>query len=188
VGKEIQQDILKLLSSEHNFGKVIEFGCGTGFFTQAIANNADHVTATDLSEQMLDKTKKKLKNFKNISIQKADCENCNFPSSKFDTVFMANVIHFINNPDKALLESYRILKKGGLIILVDYTSYHMKWKDKMGVGMRFVSKCGIPPRHFQTHITPDELRSLTENAGFKIIKIKLIGDKAKALYLKGRKI
>jgi ABC-2 type transport system ATP-binding protein len=188
VGKDIQQKIIKLLSEELNMGEVIEFGCGTGYFTKIIAKNANHVTATDLSDEMLEEAKKKLKSYQNIKIKKADCENITSPSSKFNTVFMANVIHFIKNPDKALSESYRILKNEGLILLVDYTSYDMKWLDKVGLGMRFVSKCGIPPRHFQTHLTPYEFRSLVENAGFKIEKIQLIGDKTKALYLRGRKV
>ncbi len=187
VGKDIQQEIIKKLSEEHNLGDVLEFGCGTGYFTKVIAKNSKDVIATDLSDEMLEVARTLLKEFQNITIQKADCENVSFPSGKFDTVFMVNVIHFIKNPTKALRESYRILKDGGLLLLVDYTSYSMKWYKKMKLGIRFIKKCGMPPRYFQTNLSPDDLCSLVEGAGFKIEKIQLIGEKTKALYLKGRK-
>jgi len=187
VGKAIQQEIVKRLSEEHNLGDVVEFGCGTGYFTKVIAQNAECVIATDLSDEMLEVARTQLKAFQNITIQKADCENVSFPSGKFDTVFMANVIHFIENPFEALQESYRILKDGGLLLLVDYTGYSMKWFEKMKLGIRFVKKCGMPPRYAQTNLSPDEFSFLVEGAGFTLEKIQLIGEKTKALYLKGRK-
>ena len=187
VGKAIQQEIVKRLSEEYNLGDVVEFGCGTGYFTKVIAQNAECVIATDLSDEMLEVARTQLKAFQNITIQKADCENVSFPSGKFDTVFMANVIHFIENPFEALQESYRILKDGGLLLLVDYTGYSMKWFEKMKLGIRFIKKCGMPPRYAQTNLSPDEFSFLVEGAGFTLEKIQLIGEKTKALYLKGRK-
>jgi len=187
VGKAIQQEIVKRLSEEYNLGDVVEFGCGTGYFTKVIAQNAECVIATDLSDEMLEVARTQLKAFQNITIQKADCENVSFPSGKFDTVFMANVIHFIENTFEALQESYRILKDGGLLLLVDYTGYSMKWFEKMKLGIRFIKKCGMPPRYAQTNLSPDEFSFLVEGAGFTLEKIQLIGEKTKALYLKGRK-
>jgi ubiquinone/menaquinone biosynthesis C-methylase UbiE len=187
VGRPIQQAILERLSKERNLGVVIEFGCGTGYFTKAIAKNAKHVIATDLSDEMLEEAKAKLKEYQNVTIEKADCESTSFPSERFDTVFMVNVIHFIQNPHKCLQESNRILKDGGLLLLADYTGYGMKRFEKMKLGFRFFKKCGIPPRHAQTNLSSDEFSSLVEGADFKVEKIQLIGEKTKALYLRGRK-
>jgi ubiquinone/menaquinone biosynthesis C-methylase UbiE len=188
VGEAIQQEIIKRLSEEHNLGDLIEFGCGTGYFTKVMAQNAAHVLATDLSDEMLEVARTQLKEFENIAIQKADCENVSFPPGEFDTVFMANVIHFIENPVKALQESYRILKNGGLLLLVDYTGYGMKWYEKMKLGIRFIKTCGMPPRYAQTNLSPDEFSSLVEGAGFTLEEIQLIGWTTKALYLRGRKV
>ena len=187
VGNAIQQRIIKRLFEEHNLGEVIEFGCGTGYFTRVIAKSAKYVIATDLSDEMIEVAKLNLHKIQNITIQKSDCENVSFPSGKFDPVFMANVIHYIKEPIKALQESHRILKSRGLILLIDYTGFSMKWSEKMKLGFRFITKCGIPPRYFKTNLSPDELNSLPEAAGFKIENIQLIGENSKALYLKGRK-
>ena len=187
VGKAIQQEIIKKLSEEQDLGYVVEFGCGTGYFTKAIAKNAEHVTATDLSDEMLEVARTQLNGFQNVTLQKADCEDVSFPSGRFDTVFMANVIHFIVNPSKALQESHRILKPGGLLLLVDYTGHGMKWFEKMKLGIRFIRRCGMPPKHFKADLSPDELSSLAEGAGFKIERVQLMGVNTKTLYLKARK-
>lgn len=187
VGKDIQQKIIKRLSEERDIGEVIEFGCGTGYFTKVMAKNARHIIATDLSDEMLEVARTYLKEFQNITIEKVDCESTSFPSERFDTVIMVNVIHFIEKPHKCLQESHRILKYEGLLLLADYTGYGMKWFEKMKLGIRFFKRCGKPPRHSQTNLSPDKFNSLVESAGFKVEEVQLIGDEIKALYLKGRK-
>jgi ubiquinone/menaquinone biosynthesis C-methylase UbiE len=74
---------------------------------------------------MVAAAKEELKGFPNITVQKADCKNTDFPIEKFDTVFMVNVLHFIENPEKGLQESYRILKTGGLVLLIAYTALRL---------------------------------------------------------------
>lgn len=71
MGKDLNKIIIEKLQKEH-MGEVIEYGCGTGYFTKEIAKNAEHVIATDLSEEMLEKAKMELKEFNNITIQKED--------------------------------------------------------------------------------------------------------------------
>jgi ubiquinone/menaquinone biosynthesis C-methylase UbiE len=187
VGKEMQQTIIERLLEEGDLGEVIEFGCGTGYFTKVIANKAIHVIATDLSDEMLEVARTELKDFHNITIEKANCESISFPSEKFDTVVMVNLIHFIKKPSRCLQESYRILKDRGLLLLVDYTGYGMKWFEKMKLGIRFSIMVGIPPRYAQANLSPTKLSSLVESQGFNVEKACLIGGKTKALYLKGRK-
>jgi len=187
VGRAIQQAVIRRLSEERDLGEVVELGCGRGYFTKAIARNATQVLATDLSDEMVEAARTELKEFQNITVQKADCENTAFPSEKFDTVVMVNVVHFIENPDKCLQESYRILKTGGVLLLADYTGYGMSWFRMMKMGMRFLKKWGKPPRYAKKGLSPDELGSLVESAGFKVEKVQLIGDTTKAIYLKGKK-
>ena len=187
VGRSIQQAVIRRLSEESDLGEVVELGCGRGFFTKAIARNATQVLATDLSDEMVEAAGTELKEFQNITVQKVDCDNTAFPSEKFDTVVMVNIVHFIENPDKCLQESYRILKTGGVLLLADYTGYGMSWFRMMKMGMRFLKKWGKPPRYAKKGLSPDELGSLVEGAGLKVEKVQLIGDKTKAIYLKGRK-
>jgi ABC-2 type transport system ATP-binding protein len=187
VGEAIQQTLRERLSKESDLGTLVEFGCGAGFYTAVLAENASHVIATDLSDEMLAIARTQLKDCQNVIVEKADCEKPDFPDGKFGSVFMANLIHVIENPSIALEESYRILKDGGLLLVVDYTGYGMKWFEIMKMGIRFLRKWGKPPAYSKAKLSPDELCSLVESAGFKVEEVQLIGDKIKALYLRGRK-
>jgi ABC-2 type transport system ATP-binding protein len=187
VGTSIQNAITKKLSEERNLGKVLELGCGTGYFTKTISKNAEHVFATDLSDEMLQEARNKLEKYSNITIKKIGCENISFPQQSFDAVVAVNLLHFIEKPEVCLKESYRVLKDGGLLILVDYTGYGMNWFNRMKLIFRFLKMCGKPPAYTQAKLSPDGLKSLVKNAGFKIKDMQIIGDKTKALFLRGRK-
>jgi ubiquinone/menaquinone biosynthesis C-methylase UbiE len=186
VGKPILLAIEEKLLKEQSLGNAIEFGCGTGYFTKAIARNARHVVATDLSHKMLEIARNQLEEFKNITIQKADCAETSFPAESFDSVFMVNLIHVVDDPSQCLQESHRILRNGGSLIVVDLTGYRLSVSKKMKLGFRYLRKWGLPPRRGQ-NMSPDELVFLVESAGFKIGDVQLLKDGANALYLKGEK-
>ena len=188
VGKAILQAITTKLNEERDLGEVIEFGCGAGYFTKVIARKARHVIATDLSDRMLEVARVQLQKFQNITIQKANCEDTYFPSGRFDSVFMANLIHVVENPMNVFQESHQILRHGGLLLVVDFTGYGMNWFEKMKLGIRYLKKWGMPPRYAQHNLSPDELVSFVENIDFKVEEVRLLGDKTKALYLGGRKV
>jgi len=187
IGKAILQTITKKLYEERDLGDVIEFGCGAGYFTKAIAKNARHVTATDLSDEMLEMARIQLQEFQNITIQKVNSEDTSFPSARFDTVFMANLIHVVENPMKVFQESHQILKNGGLLLIVDFTGCGMNWFGKMKLGIRYLRKWGMPPRCARNSLSPDELVCFVEKVDFKVEEVELLGDKTKAVYLRGRK-
>ena len=187
VGKAILQAITAKLREECDLGEVIEFGCGPGYFTKVIAKNARHVIATDLSDQMLEVARVQLQKFQNIAIQKANCEDTYFPSGRFDSVFMANLIHVVENPMNVFQESHQILKNGGLLLVVDFTGYGMSWFERMKLGIRYLKKWGMPPRYVRHNLSPDGLVSFVENIDFNVEEVRLLGDKIKALYLRGTK-
>jgi len=186
LGEAIQQTLMERLSKESDLEELIELGCGTGFYTKALAEHASRVIATDLSDEMLAVARTQLRGWQNVSVEKADCERIDFPDGKFGSVFMANLIHVIEDPSIALQESYRILKDGGLLLIVDYTGHGMKWFERMKMGIRYLRRFGKPPAHSR-NLSPDELCALVERAGFKVDEVELMGDKIRVLYLKARK-
>ncbi|MEA3230009.1 MAG: class I SAM-dependent methyltransferase [archaeon] len=211
VGGVIYDEISERLSKEENLGNVIEFGCGTGYFTKVIARNAGQVIATDVSEDKLEMTRaqlkedsflaffdfvlnnelemarRRLKGYKNVYLQKADCNKSDFPDNEFDSVFMANLLHVIEKPSYALEESFRILKPEGSLIAIDLTGYGMKFLDRMKCGYRNLRKTGMFLNGTGNIRSPDYFKYLAENAGFKVEENELLGDKIKAVYFKGVK-
>jgi ABC-2 type transport system ATP-binding protein len=181
------QSILTRLSGEQDLGDAIEFGCGTGYFTRAIAGNARHVVATDLSGEMLEVAQSQLSEFPNVTIRKADCASTDSPAEVFDTVLMVNLIHVLDDPLPCLQESHRLLRREGRLIAVDFTGYHLALSKKVLLGWRYLSRWGVPPRHGRNDLCPEELARLVERAGFKVNKVKLLEGGSNALYVRGLK-
>ena len=186
VGKELLDEITKELNDLPELGEIIEFGCGTGYFTETITQKNKNMVVTDLSDDLLEIAKKRLNKYPEITIQKENCMDTSFTSEKFDSVFMANLVHVVENPLKVLQECHRILKDDGMLIIVTFTNYGMKLLEKIKLGIRYLKVWGKPPQH--THaFSPEELASLMEDAGFAIEKSKLFGNRTKALYLIGKR-
>ena len=187
VGTGILQAIEKRLRKERSLGRTIELGCGTGYFTKAIAGNATQLVATDLSDAMLEVARIELGRFGNVAIQKADCRDIRFPAESFDTAILVNLVHVIENPAQCLQEANRIVRRGGALILVDLTAYGMSFPQKMNLVFRYLKKWGRPPRHGQSALSPEELVRLVEDSGFEVKAVELLEAGANALYLRGRK-
>ena len=187
VGRPILQAIVKRLSEERELGDCVELGCGTGYFTRAIAGNARYVIATDLSDEMLETARTQLSEFQNVRIQKTDCANTGFPAERCDSVVMANLLHVIDAPLPCLRESHRILRNGGLLIVVDFTSYRLGLLRTAQLGLRYLRRWGVPPRHGRNDLSPEELVRLVASAGFTVKNVQLLQAESHALYLRGLK-
>lgn len=186
VGKELLDQITKEVDDLSELGEVVELGCGTGYFTEAIAKNSKSVIATDLSDSLLEMARIRFREHPKVKIQKENCMETTFQSEAFDSVFMANLIHVVETPERALQECHRIVRKGGNLVIVTFTGHGMKLWEKIKMGVRFLRAWGKPPAH--THaFSPKDLRSMMENAGFTIKTSKLVGDRTKALHAIGKK-
>ena len=105
---------------------VLECACGTGLLTVPMAQTCKKLIATDLSTGMLRQTKKKLRNFANTKIGKASILALPFKENAFDVVVAANVIHLLDEPEKAISELKRVCKPNGRIILPVYINNEKK--------------------------------------------------------------
>ena len=187
VGSAILRAIEGRLRKERHLGHTIEFGCGTGYFTKAVAGNATQVVATDLSDAMLGVARRELAEFGNVRTQKADCRDSAFPEESFDTAVLVNLVHVIENPSQCLQEAYRLVRHGGSLIVVDFTGYGMSFPKKIRLVFRSLRKWGRPPRHGQHNLSPKELACLVEDSGFQVTDVELLEAGANALYLRGEK-
>jgi ubiquinone/menaquinone biosynthesis C-methylase UbiE len=187
VGRPILQAIERRLLQESDLGDVVEFGCGTGYWTRVIAGHAQQVIATDVSDDMLAVAQYQLRGFQNVRIEKADCAKAPLRQKGCDCVMMANLLHVIDRPLQCLQEGYRILREGGVLIAIDFTSYGMGVSQKVRLGLRYLAKWGLPPRQGRDGMSPDELALLVGSAGFKVQNVRLIQAGSNALYLRGQK-
>ena len=156
VGRALRMAVAEKLSHERNRGEVLECGCGTGFYTRVIAAHAQRVTATDVADEMLGVASHELASCKNVFFQKIEAEKISFPSKTFDTVLQANLVNTVKDPLKVLREGYRVLKSGGLLIVIVYTDYGMDGVEKSDLSLRYFQKFGMPPSWGLRNFSPEE--------------------------------
>lgn len=100
--------------------KILDVGTGPGIIAIQLAELGHDVTGVDLSEEMLKNAEKNSRNAGlKIEFKKGDAEELPFEDNTFDIVVSRFVLWNLPNPEKALREWSRVLKKGGKIIYVD---------------------------------------------------------------------
>lgn len=146
--------------------RVLECACGTGMISAAVAAKCRELTATDYSEGMLKRTKKRLKRFDNAKICFADITKLGFDDESFDAVIAANVIHLLDEPKVALYELSRVCKKGGKLIIPTYIG-----REGSKSGRAFVRSAAKAGAGFKRQFTLETYRALFEDSGFPNVKI-----------------
>ena len=182
VGKNDMELIETFLSKQKALGKTLEVGCGNGSYSKILILEAENLTATDFSDEMVAVAKKRLKGVENVSVEKANCFNLSYPDSSFNTVFMANLLHIIREPEKAVAEGKRVLKKNGKLIVISFTTEGMTFFNRLGMIYRYLKTYGKPSPTAQT-LTVQKTRDMVKNCGFEIEEAKLIGNKSKAIFI-----
>jgi len=93
---------------------VLDVGTGTGIVAHAVSPLAGEVVGLDISQDMLDHS-----NWRgNLYFIKRDIRKSIFCDGVFDKVTARMVFHhIIDGTQKAMNECYRVLKKGGVMIL-----------------------------------------------------------------------
>lgn len=173
-GKFLREATLKYLGREGNLGKAIEFGCGTGFYTEALAKAAVHVTAIDISEGMLCRARERFGSMKNITFRKEDCRRTSFPYSSFDTVFIGSVLNVMDDPARVIKEARRILKPGGTLLIVNPDWSLMNGYNRGRSTFRFLRAYGealyMYPQTFR-YLSKGDLNGLLAATGFRTVSV-----------------
>lgn len=74
---------------------VLECACGMGAISAAVAEKCNFLTATDYSDGMLRRAKKKLAHRKNVKLEKTDIMRLSYADNTFDKVVAGNIIHLL---------------------------------------------------------------------------------------------
>ncbi len=187
VGKADMDMVLKKLAEQKDLKKILELGCGNGTYSKVIACEASKLCATDFSDEMVNASKNRLKSFPNVIVEKENCFELSYEDHSFDTVFMANLLHIVPGPEKAVAEAKRVLKPGGTAIAVSYTMDGMKFLHKLGMLYRYLKTWGKPSPHARKLGLAD-VEDMFMKQGFKIVQSELLGARSKAIFLSAQKV
>jgi ubiquinone/menaquinone biosynthesis C-methylase UbiE len=150
---------------------VLEVGAGEGYLTEIVAKiyGKSSIIASDISPEILKVAKQKLKPYKKARIKKEDAEKLSFKSNSFDLLICCETLEHIENPDKALKEIERVLKKNGHCLLS--VPREPIWRILNIVRGKYVTKLGNTPGHLN-HWSTDSFVKFVEEHNLKVIKIR----------------
>ena len=122
--------------------EVLEIATGPGLLAKHVAQVSKRMIATDYSEGMICEALKG--NYpKQLKFEVADATCLPYENNSFDVVIIANALHVMPEPQKALKEIDRVLKDGGLLIAPNFVG-HKKgvisriWSEILKIaGIRF---------------------------------------------------
>lgn len=122
---------------------VLELAGGTGEISIRISNRAQKIVCTDLSAKMLKVARRKARGVGNISFEVADLYNLNYDNDSFDVVIASQVLHLLDDPQKAINEIMRVAK--GKIILPVCLLENVSGFAKLQIGLWKL--LGFSPKH-----------------------------------------
>lgn len=100
--------------------KVLELAAGPGTISGSLAARCGHLTVTDFSPAMVAEARKNV-TASNVTFQTADATALPFKSGQFDGAVIANALHIMPHPRRALSEIRRVVAPGGFIACPTFT-------------------------------------------------------------------
>jgi ubiquinone/menaquinone biosynthesis C-methylase UbiE len=143
--------------------RVLDAGCGTGHTALAFAPHVHEVVALDLTEAMLAQGRKlaKQRDIANVTFKRGDVEHMPFEDASFDLVTSRYSAHHYPHPLAAVREFARVLKPGGVALLVDVVSPDEPAQDTFLNAIELLRD----PSHVRDH-TVGQWQQLLHAAGF----------------------
>jgi len=109
------------VESEKPKSKLLEIGCGMGTDLLQIARRNLQVTGIDLTEEGIALAKKRFEIYGlPAELKVDDAENLSFEDNTFDVVYSFGVLHHTPDTQKSIDEVLRVLKPGGLAVIMLY--------------------------------------------------------------------
>jgi ubiquinone/menaquinone biosynthesis C-methylase UbiE len=180
------------------FGRALEIGAGTGYFSLNLlqAGVIREAVCTDISRGMLDELERSAEKL-GLRVETARCDAAElpFPDASFDLVFGHAVLHHLPDLDAAFREFRRVLRPGGRAAFCGEPSEYgdrlarvpkraalavaPAWRRLLGVGRRIddFASDNEAAAHGLEHVvdvhafTPGQLHGFAARAGFDSVRV-----------------
>jgi ubiquinone/menaquinone biosynthesis C-methylase UbiE len=127
---DVEAAILRLMESAP-IESLLDAGTGTGRMLELLSPHIRRGVGIDASPEMLAIARDRLAAAHNCQVRLADVYRLPFPSGTsdqgFDAVLFHQVLHYLDDPQAAVVEAARVLKSGGRMVIADFAPHELEF-------------------------------------------------------------
>jgi ubiquinone/menaquinone biosynthesis C-methylase UbiE len=108
---------------------LLDIGTGTGRMLEVLAPRAERALGIDQSREMLSVARVNLERagLENGSVRLGDMYQLALPDASFDAVVIHQVLHYADRPAAVIAEAARVVRPGGVLVLVDFAPHALEY-------------------------------------------------------------
>lgn len=124
--EDVEQAMVRLAGTRP-IRQHVDLGTGTGAVLRRFAPRAQNAIGIDSSRDMLAIARVNLEaaSIRNAQVRHGEIYALPFADSFSDFITIHQVLHFLEDPQRALLEAARILEPGGRLMIVDFAPHEL---------------------------------------------------------------
>jgi ubiquinone/menaquinone biosynthesis C-methylase UbiE len=123
--ERVEAALLSMIG-DRPFRNLLDLGAGTGRMLELLAPRAVRAVGVDQSAAMLALARSRIDEagLKNVQLRQGDIYAPPVERDGYDLVVIHQVLHFLDDPARALGEAARTLAPGGRLAVVDFDAHH----------------------------------------------------------------
>ncbi len=129
VSEDKVEAAMKRLVGDTRVGLFLDLGTGNGRVLQLFSRLAEQAVGIDQSRDMLAMARANLEvgHERRAQIRQGDIMALPFPSASADLVTLHQVLHYLDDPGRALQEAARVLAPSGRMLIVDFAPHELEF-------------------------------------------------------------
>ncbi len=148
---------------------LLDLGTGTGRVLQLLAGRVGRAIGIDSSREMLAVARANLEQagLSNARVRQGDIASLPLTVATVDLITMHQVLHYLDDPAKAIVEAARVLKATGRLLIVDFAPHDLEYlrgdhaHRRLGIASEhmtgWLNRASLELVHFSTLKPPKKL-------------------------------
>lgn len=128
VHEEEVEQAMRELAGHEKVDTLLDLGTGTARILQLFADQIQQGIGIDQNREMLAMARIAIERagLRHIQVRQGDIYALPFPNAFADVITIHQVLHYLDEPGRVLIEAARVLKPGGRLMVVDFAPHELE--------------------------------------------------------------